>query len=180
MKIFKNISLMMSLMLLSSAFAGCTSNDDDAPEVIDLKTYIIGDWHSYMATVEIDGQKTTVDVTDENHSNIEYAEIVFGDDSKATIYAWAPNWEPVTIAPVDKGSYKVNGDVVEFKTSFPQSTESTPIGFNTNGDSSGITRTDESKDVIMFKFDKTNKTLCWNYTQKINNKKYNIDLYFRK
>ena len=180
MKIFKNISLILSLMLLPSAFAGCTSNDDDAPEVIDLKTYIIGDWHSFMATVEIDGQKSTVDVTDENHSNIEYSDVLFKEDGKAIIYAWAPNWEPVVKTPIDSGSYKVNGDVVEFKTSFPQSTQGTPIGFNTTGDGSTITRSNENKDIMTFKFDKTNKTLCLKYIQKINNKKYNIDLYFKK
>ena len=185
MKIFRNIALVLGIILMTSIISGCNNDNDETYENVDLRTYIIGTWHSYRATAYGNGQERTVDITKNNEYSSMYIEAVFRADGTATVYSWQPDNNNVSRWIAEEGIYTVNGNSVELrKKPNEQNTNdrnnNQGITFNV-ADGSGTTRANVNDDILPLMFDQTNRNLFIRIT---GTNQYGIDfvtnIYMRK
>lgn len=184
MKVFKNISLILLLVLLTSAFTGCTGNDDESFEETDLKSYIVGSWHSYRATVYGNNEKIDIDITKDNEYSSVYVEAIFRADGTATLYSWQPDKNNVSRWIAEEGVYTVSGNTVEVRDAPNEQPDENGlnqgIGFNVNT-GGGTTRATTDSDVLSMMFDQKSRFL---FVRASGTNEYGIDfvvnIYFRK
>ncbi len=114
---------MLGLVLLP-LLSSC-GGDDAGGDINSLGDYIIGNWHSYKATVYANGNSNTVNVDKTGEYSALYFEGVFEKGSTVIIKGWkndsngASHWEEEVC------TYSVNGDIVKITDSNGESIDTT-------------------------------------------------------
>lgn len=184
MKYYINILLILSLALLSSTFTGCTGDDNDSFEEVNLESYIVGSWHSYRATAYGNGEEINIDITKDNEYSSMYVEAIFRADGTATMYSWQPDKNNISRWIAEEGVYTVNGNAVEVRDAPKEQPKrdsgNQGIGFNVSI-GGGTTRATTENDVLSMMFDQSSKSL---FVRVSGTNKYGIDfvtnIYLRK
>ena len=115
MKQLKNLGIFMLVALMAATFASCSKDDDDAN--FDLNSYIIGTWHSYKATIYIQGgpysgKSADIEVNKTGQYSQSYVEFTFQDGGRLRAGAFKKEDNGVMDWYEENVTYHVRGDVV--------------------------------------------------------------------
>ncbi len=191
MKIFRNIALVLGIILMTSIISGCNNDNDETYENVDLRTYIIGTWHSYRATAYGNGQERTVDITKNNEWSAAYIEINFRIDGKAEVSGWATNTDGTTKWITEIGEYSVKDNAIELRE-YKENSEISNSDASDNNQNSGnnavgfyitvggTTRATSEDEIITLMFDQTNRNIWFRGSQNINGVNVVTNIYMRK
>lgn len=116
----KNILSILLVGLMIPLMVSCGSDDD---EVADVNSYIVGEWHSYKATYNYEGETITQEVTKTGDFSSAYYEILFKKDGTMTLYYWRLNNSGASKWEQAPGRYVVKGDIVSIYDSFIEVTD---------------------------------------------------------
>lgn len=158
MKQVRFLSMFMLFALLATMFAGCSKDDDNSS--IDLKSYIIGSWHSYQGTVFItggqnSGESQNVEINKTGQFSQSYFEFTFQDGGRVKMGAFNKDENGVMKWIEENGTYRINGDIVNVT------------------DADGV-----SVDMV---FDKRNGTLCLQGSGiTVNNIPFKVSIFLKK
>lgn len=130
----------------------CGSDDDE--EVADVNSYIVGEWHSYKATIYYEGQQVTKEVTKTGEFSSAYFEMLFKIDGTMDFYSWQNNSSGINNWVKSQARYTINGDMVSIL------------------DSDGST--------YDFIFDSKSKNLCLQLMYSYYGETAKVNLYFKK
>lgn len=105
----------MFVALMAATFVSCSKDDDNAN--IDLKSYIIGSWHSYKATVYVtggqySGESAEVGISKTGQYSQSYLEFTFQDGGRLRVGAFKKDDNGVMNWYEENGTYHISGDVV--------------------------------------------------------------------
>lgn len=119
MKRIKVLSMFLLVAMMATVLVGC-SKDDDAP--VDLKTYAIGTWHSYKATVyfldgEYAGESEEAMISKTGQYSDMYWELNFQNTNNATFAFFQQDGNGVSHWVDGLVSYSIKGDVVTIRDS---------------------------------------------------------------
>lgn len=105
-KLIKKLSILLLLMVLPVVFGACSS-DDELP----LGEVIVGEWHTYKATISYNGKKESVDVSMNSEYAALYCEVTFYEGNIAVMRGWekGPN-NTYLWGEEEYGTYTVNGN----------------------------------------------------------------------
>jgi hypothetical protein len=117
MKQVKTLSIFMLVALMVAMFVGCSKDDDNSGDVSNLKTYIIGSWHSYKGTAyflggEYSGESEEVSISKTGEFSEAYYEIKFQDAGHATFGAFQKDENGLLHWETEDVTYSINGDIV--------------------------------------------------------------------
>lgn len=81
--------VLLLLVIACTTFIACGGDgDDDDFSQDNLKSYIIGSWHSYKGVATANGESVTVDITKNGDFSAAYFEIDFQNNGTAVFKAW--------------------------------------------------------------------------------------------
>lgn len=169
----------MILTVCIVAIASCGKDDDNASDV-DLKSYIVGSWHSYRMTAYGNGQEVSADITKNNEYSVSYLEMNFSSDNRVAISGWDVNEDGTSKWITEYGTYSIEGNVVHVRESvFSTDTEwNDEMEFKSSF--SRLTRSGNDDEVISFVFEPSMMSLYVRYTMVVNGVNVVGYLYFRK
>ena len=175
----KKLLFVMVLDVCAVVFVSCGKDDYIAPDV-DLKSYIIGTWHSYKMTAYANGQYKSADITKNNEYSAAYMEMNFSSDNRVAISGWDVNEDGTSKWITEYGTYSIEGNVVHVRESvFSTDTEwNDEMEFKSSF--SRLTRSGNDDEVISFVFEPSMMSLYVRYTMVVNGVNVVGDLYFRK
>ncbi|MBP5374731.1 MAG: lipocalin family protein [Bacteroidaceae bacterium] len=118
MKQLKNLSIFMLVALMAATFASCSKDDDDAN--FDLNSYIIGTWHSYKATIYIQGgpysgKSADIEVNKTGQYSQSYVEFTFKDGGQMRMGAFQKDDNGIINWTEENGTYYISGDIITLR-----------------------------------------------------------------
>ena len=114
MKRVKVLSMFLLVAMMATVLVGC-SKDDDTP--VDLKSYAIGSWHSYKATVffldgKYAGESEEVTISKTGEYSEVYWELELYENGNGTLAYFQKDGEGINHWVDGIVSYSVKGDIV--------------------------------------------------------------------
>lgn len=168
------------LMAVCSVVFGSCGKDDDISADVDLKSYIVGTWHSYRMTAYFNGQEKSLDITKNNEYSAGYLEMDFSSDGRVNISGWQVNQDGTSRWITDNGMYSVEGNTVHVRESVAEVNTEWNDGIAFNSSLGGMTRGGDDGEVISFVFDPSVMSLYVRYNTVINGVNVVGDLFLRK
>ncbi len=127
---------------------------DDGDDIVDVKSYIVGKWHSTTGEVYAYGEKASVRITKTGDMSAAYYEIMFYTNGTLSFSYWKSENNGLTQWVEEKGTYTIKGDVV--------------------------TITDRTGDKSDFLFDAKQRSLCMHMFYTYNGTQATINIYLKK
>lgn len=164
----KRLLFVMALAVCAVVLVSCGKDDDIAPDV-DLKSYIIGTWHSYKITAYANGQYKSADITKNNEYSAAYMEMDFSSDNRVAISGWMVN-----------GVYSIEGNTVHVRENVAGVDTEWNDGLSFEPSVGGLTRSGDNGEVVSFVFEPSLMSLYVRYSTVVNGMNVIGDLYLRK
>ena len=182
MQNMKKYLLLVIMAVCAVAFSSCGKDDEVNPDV-DLKSYIIGTWHSYRMTAYANGQYKSADITRYNEYSAAYIEMVFNADGGMALSAWQTNADGTSRWVTEYSGYTIVGNTVHISDSYVSGDNAEYAGWNKglSFDSSiGGTTRSEDDDTVSLVFDPAVMSLYIRVSAVINGVNMVGDLYLKK
>lgn len=169
--------IMMAVSLV--VFSSC-GKDDDTNQDVDLKSYIVGTWHSYRMTAFGNGKQVSADVTKNNEYSAAYMEMNFSSNGTVIISGWQQNGDGTSRWITENGTYSIDGHIVHVRENNVSVDTEWNDGMTFNPSIAGMTRSGSDAEVISFVFEPSSRSLYIRFTQMVGGINVVGDLYLRK
>lgn len=169
--------IMMTVSLV--VFSSCGKDDDTAQDV-DLKSYIVGTWHSYRMTAFGNGKQVSADITKNNEYSALYVEMNFSSNGTIIISGWQQNADGTSQWITENGTYTIDGHIVHVRENNVSVYTEWNDGMTFNSSIGGMTRIGSDAEVISFVFEPSSRSLYIRFTQMVGGINVVGDLYLRK
>lgn len=172
----KKLLFVMVLDVCAVVFVSCGKDDYIAPDV-DLKSYIIGTWHSYKMTAYANGQYKSADITKNNEYSAAYMEMNFSSDNRVAISGWMVNGDGTSRWITENGVYSIEGNTVHVRENVAGDGAD---GLSFEPSVGGFTRSGDNDEVVSFVFEPSLMSLYVRYSTVVNGMNVIGDLYLSK
>lgn len=157
MRQLKTLSIFLLVALLATSFVACSKDDDNSD--FDLSTYVLGTWHTYKATVIVQGgaysgESRDVEITKIGQYSDSYFESHFQEGGLAKFGKFQKDESGIEHWEEEEVTYSINGDIVTMRDS--------------DGESVALT------------FDKKERALCLQVSGTKDGIPYRMILYLKK
>lgn len=115
MKKVKIWGIFMLMVMMATVFKGCSKDNDSSS--FELRNYIIGTWHSYKATVYVQGgaysgKSAEATINKTGQYSEAYFEFAFQDTSRVKFGLFRQEENGLSHWVEGYGTYSINGDIV--------------------------------------------------------------------
>ena len=172
----KRLLFVMVLAVCAVVLVSCGKDDYIAPDV-DLKSYIIGTWHSYKITAYANGQYKSADITKINEYSAAYMEMNFSSDNRVAISGWMVNGDGTSRWITENGVYSIEENTVHVRENVAGDGAD---GLSFEPSVGGLTRSGDNGEVVSFVFEPSLMSLYVRYSTVVNGMNVIGDLYLRK
>ena len=107
-KTILRLSFLIALLSTLIMFTGCSKDEDDAP----LESYIIGRWHSYKATVFLNGEKHEMEITKTGLLSLAYCEVNFKNGKNCDMSVYVEDSNHISHWETDHCTYSISSNVI--------------------------------------------------------------------
>ena len=175
----KRLLFVMVLTVCAVVLVSCGKDDDITPDV-DLKSYIIGTWHSYKMTAYANGQYKSADITKNNEYSAAYMEMDFSSYNRVAISGWMVNGDGTSRWITENGIYSIEGNTVHVRENVAGVDTEWNEGLSFEPSVGGLTRSGDNDEVVSFVFEPSLMSLYVRYSTVVNGMNVIGDLYLRK
>lgn len=175
----KRLLFVMVLTVCAVVLVSCGKDDDITPDV-DLKSYIIGTWHSYKMTAYANGQYKSADITKNNEYSAAYMEMDFSSDNRVAISGWMVNGDGTSRWITENGVYSIEENTVHVRENVAGVDTEWNDGLSFEPSDGGLTRSGDNDEVVSFVFEPSLMSLYVRYSTVVNGMNVIGDLYLRK
>ncbi len=175
----KRLLFVMVLAVCAVVLVSCGKDDDITPDV-DLKSYIIGTWHSYKMTAYANGQYKSADITKNNEYSAAYMEMDFSSYNRVAISGWMVNGDGTSRWITENGIYSIEGNTVHVRENVAGVDTEWNEGLSFEPSVGGLTRSGDNDEVVSFVFEPSLMSLYVRYSTVVNGMNVIGDLYLRK